>query len=213
MFYDDVQYDKHGWRNRNRIKTANGPIWLTVPVHARGVTTQGTLIRDVAIDWSRDWRRKLLLTVREAYARAPHFVEVWPLVEEIFSRRDPLLADLAIASTLAIARFLALPDRRFVRSSSLPSRPPGSATDRLAGVLRAVGATHYVSGPSARAYLDESVLAGLGVPVEFIAYDYPPYPQLHPPYEPQVSILDLLFMTGTDAGQWIWGGQPQVAAR
>jgi hypothetical protein len=78
--------------------------------------------------------------------------------------------------------------------------------ERLVGILKAVGGRHYISGPSARAYVDDGMLRDAGVTVEYMTYDYPEYDQLHPPYDPQVSVLDLLFMKGPDAPAWIWGG-------
>jgi hypothetical protein len=103
--------------------------------------------------------------------------------------------------TVALARALELPTR-FERSSQMSLE--GSRTERLLGVLKRVGATHYVSGPSARAYLDEDQLAREGISLEYMSYDYPPYTQLHPPYDPQVSIIDLLFMCGPQAPRFIW---------
>src|SRR5512138_290582 len=80
VIYDDVQYDKHGWRNRNRIKTAQGAQWLTVPVQVS--LKQPPLIHEVRIDTRTDWRKKHLLSIRHAYARAPFFGRVFPLLEE-----------------------------------------------------------------------------------------------------------------------------------
>src|SRR5262245_32621657 len=83
VFYDDVQYDKHGWRNRNRIKTANGVQWLTIPVASGGCVTQKTLIKDVPIIWTKDWAAKHWMTIKQAYGkRAPHFARYAPLLEE-----------------------------------------------------------------------------------------------------------------------------------
>src|SRR6202140_4033555 len=72
VFYDDVQYDKHGWRNRNQIKTAQGKQWLTVPVHSGGAT-HGVKIRDVKIDWSKPWSQHHMRALTSAYNKAPFF--------------------------------------------------------------------------------------------------------------------------------------------
>lgn len=199
VFYDDVQYDKGGWRGRNRIKTAQGTRWLTVPVHVTG----SPRIADVPIDWRQDWARKHLTTLAQAYARAPFLGRYLPLVEAHLARRPQRLADLTIELTIALARELGLERTRFLRSSTLGVG--GSKTARLVAILGELGATHYVSGPSARAYLDEALLAEAGITVEFMRYEYPEYPQLHPPFDPHVSILDLLFMHGPDAPRFIWG--------
>ena len=85
VYYDDVQYDKHGWRNRNRIKTQDGPQWLTVPVRHGG---QGfPRIIDVEIDGRTPWARKHVASVRQAYARAPFLQRYLPELEELLQRQ------------------------------------------------------------------------------------------------------------------------------
>jgi hypothetical protein len=205
VFYDDVQYDDRGWRNRNRVKTAGGTQWLTIPVFSRGVQVEATPIHEVPICWDRPWPRKHWSTIRHAYARAPFFARYAGLVESFYARHDALLADFVIDFIVALSRELGLGSTRFVRSSALGVE--GGRMERLVGILEAVGARHYVSGPSARAYVDEAMLAAAGMTVEYMSYDYPEYEQLHPPYDPQVSILDLLFMKGPDAPALIWGAE------
>jgi len=197
IFYDDVQYDKHGWRNRNQIKTAQGRQWLTIPVHSRGVT-QGIAIKDVRIDWSRPWAENHLKALTSAYNRAPHFAEYLPLLESFYGRRDNCLTDFTIETTIALSRALGLTSTRFRRASELPGID-GLKTDRLIQILTRVGAKHYISGPSARDYNEREKFAEAGISLEYMIYNYPEYPQLYPPFDPRVTILDLLFMTGRDA--------------
>ena len=123
VFYDDVQYDKHGWRNRNRIKTANGVSWLTVPVHAHGAVEAGTPIAEIAIDHRRDWVRAHAETLRHAYRRQPFYARYAPLIASILERRHERLADLTIELTVAIARELGC-TTEFVRSSAFPLQRP-----------------------------------------------------------------------------------------
>jgi len=203
VFYDDVQYDDRGWRNRNRVKTEQGTRWLTIPVFSQGVQVTRTPIRDVRISWERPWARKHWETIRHSYSRAPHFARYSPLLADFFSRRGDNLADFTIELTIALAWELGLTKTRFLRSSSLAVS--GEKTDRLLALLAAVGANHYISGPSARGYIEEGKVAAAGVTLEYMSYDYPEYEQLHPPYDPQVSILDLLFMQGAEAGEYVWG--------
>jgi hypothetical protein len=82
----------------------------------------------------------------------------------------------------------------------------GQKTDRLIQILQAVGATHYISGPSARDYIENESFVRAGISLEYMQYDYPEYPQLYPPFDPQVSILDVLFMTGSEAPHYILKG-------
>jgi hypothetical protein len=210
MFYDDVQYDDRGWRNRNRIKTAGGVKWLTIPVLSQGVQLARTSIKEIRIAWDRPWGRKHWATIRHSYSQAPFFERYRPLLESFYERRDEYLADFTIDLTVALAGELGVTKVRFMRSSQLSVE--GIKTDRLLALLAAVGADHYISGPSARGYIDESKVRAAGVTLEYMSYDYPAYEQLHPPYDPQVSILDLLFMKGPEAGKHIWGERPAEEA-
>jgi WbqC-like protein family len=210
IFYDDVQYDKHGWRNRNQIKTAQGKRWLTIPVHAAGAT-HGVLIKDVRIDWSKPWAENHLKSLTAAYGRAPFFKDYLPLLESFYGRRDEYLAEFAIASTVALARELRL-DTRFMRSSELAGIQ-GHKTARLIEILKRVGADHYISGPAARDYLDDQEFSDAGIRLEYMQYEYPDYPQLYPPFDTQVTVLDLLFMTGKHAPEFIMSQERSADGR
>lgn len=208
IFYDDVQYDKDGWRNRNRIKTRQGAHWLTIPVLAKGALSEGTLIRDMRIDHSKAWRRAHWMTLEQSYARAPYFDDYAGLLKPFYEKEVPLLADFTIELTITLAGWLGIRDTQFMRSSALDAS--GAKTERLVQILQRVGAKHYISGPAARDYLDEGQLNQVGISLEYMRYDYPEYPQLHPPFEAQLSILDLLFMTGDRAAEYIWKSLPAV---
>ena len=201
IFYDDVQYDKHGWRNRNQIKTAQGKQWLTIPVHSGGAI-EGLLIKDARIDWSRPWAKNHWKALTFAYAKAPYFRSYASLLELFFERQDTLLADFTIDFTLALTRELGNTHTRFMRSSDIPGID-GQKTDRLIQILTKVGTTHYISGPSARDYIEPEKFAAAGITLEYMVYNYPEYPQLYPPFDGQVSVLDLLFMTGSEALKFI----------
>jgi hypothetical protein len=201
VFYDDVQYDKHGWRNRNQIKTAQGKQWLTIPVHSRGVVERSIPINRVEIDWSKPWNKTHWKAITSAYGRAPFFHKYSGLLEAFYQRRDLLLADFTIDLTIALARELGIKHTRFMRSSELQAE--GQKTDRLLQILGQLGADNYISGPSAREYIEEQHFAQAGIRLEYMDYNYPEYPQLHPPFDPNLSILDLLFMTGPDAIRYI----------
>jgi hypothetical protein len=198
IFYDDIQYDKHGWRNRNQIKTHQGKQWLTIPVHTKGVT-QGVPIKDVRIDWSKPWAKSHLKSLTTSYSKTPHFKGYLPLLGEIYQRRDEFLADFTIETSMRLARELGFTSTRFMRSSEL-SNIEGQKTDRVINVLKRVGAAHYICGPSASSYMEPEKFQAAGITFEYMEYNYPEYSQMYPPYDPYVSILDLLFMTGDRAG-------------
>jgi hypothetical protein len=197
VFYDDVQYDKHGWRNRNQIKTVQGRQWLTIPVHSHAVVEKSVPIKQVEIDWSRSWNEAHWKALNFAYRRAPFFQTLAALLEPFYQRHDVFLADFTIDLTVALARALGIQHTRFVRSSEIVQT--GQKTDRLVQILVQLGAEHYISGPSAKNYIENDKFAAAGISLEYMEYNYPEYPQLHPPFDPNLSILDLLFMTGPDA--------------
>ena len=200
VFYDDVQYDKHGWRNRNQIKTAQGKQWLTIPVHSKGVT-EGIPINQVRMDWSKPWAKGHLKALTFAYKKSPRFASYARWLDSVYGRRDDLLADFTIWLTTEIAREIGITHTQFMRSSEIPNIT-GQKTERLIQLLQHVGAKHYISGPTARAYIESEKFDAAGIMLEYIEYDYSEYPQLYPPYDPNVSILDLMFMTGDRACEY-----------
>ncbi len=202
VFYDDVQYDKHGWRNRNLIKAPKGPQWLTIPVYSKGAISKHTPINEMRIVWDRDWTRTHWGTLTACYARAPYFSRYAAAIERFYHVRPQNLADYTIEFTIELARMLNIHRTRFVRSSELGIN--GTRTERLVNIVRHLGATHYISGPSAQNYLDERLFREAGIVLEFMDYSYPPYEQLYPPFDSRVSILDLLFMAGPEAASYIW---------
>ncbi len=202
VFYDDVQYDRDGWRNRNRIKTAAGTKWLTIPLASRGEHWKELTIKDMRTAAHENWRHKHWETIRHSYRKAPYFEQYRGMVEQWYATDWEHLAEFTIATTIELARALGIEHTRFVRSSSLGAT--GAKTARLLAILQELGATRYVSGPAAKSYLDVAALEEAGIAVEWMTYEYREYPQLFPPYDGQVSALDLLFNAGPEAGEYIW---------
>ena len=201
ILLDHVQYTRRDWRNRNRIKTRDGPRWLTIPVETKGRYTQRideTRVSDPS--WpERHWR-----TIEQSYARSERFAEHGGALERLFLETDePLLSRVNHRFLTAICHLLGI---RTTISWSTDYRPEGRRTDALLSLCRQAGATHYLSGPSARAYLDESRFDEAGVAVRWMDYSgYPQYPQPYPPFVHDVSIVDLLLNTGTDAPRYLKG--------
>jgi len=189
VFYDDVQFDKNGWRNRNRVKSPQGPHWLTVPV--RGGL--GQVILDVRIDDAQPWARKHLSTVRHFYGRAPHLPAYLPELEELLLRPWSHLVDLDLAVVALLCRWLGL-ERETYRSSQLGVG--GERSDRLLALCRHFGCDRYLSGDAARSYLDIAAFAEAGVEVEWQNYHHPVYGQLHGAFVPYLSTLDLILNHG-----------------
>jgi WbqC-like protein family len=195
---DRVQYAKRHWHNRNRIKTAAGLEWLTIPVLSKGRYEQP--IDEVEIE--KPWTDKHWRALELAYRRAPFFEALAPTVRNWYERADneKRLTDVNALFLREIASLLGL-GTRIVRDTAYPSH--GAKTERLLAIARAAGADRYLSGPSAKAYFDEALFVAAGVAVEWMSYEgYPEYPQLHGKFEHQVSVLDLLFNTGPDAPRY-----------
>jgi len=200
VFYDDVQFTKNDWRNRNQIKSPAGALWLTVPVGAR----LDRLIREVTIA-DRLWASKHWKSIRQNYSRAPHFDTYRGFFEHVYLERVwDNLSELNQFLVTSIARqYLGI---KTAFSDSAELRAEGRKTDRLVDLLRKLRARAYVSGPSARGYIEEEKFAQAGVRLVYKSYaGYPEYPQLHPPFTHNVSIVDLLFSVGPDAPWFIWG--------
>jgi len=194
VFYDDVQYDKNGWRNRNRIKTPQGRQWVTVPVVTKN--RFGASINEVDIDSRTNWSAKHMKTLSQNYSRSPYFKEYVSTFEEAYSKEWGKIADLDIAFIEAISEVLGI-ETTFVRSSELDIR--GDRLERLLEICLKFGAEHYLTGDSAKDYMDEELFASHGIKVEYQNYIHPVYTQLHGEFLSHLSVVDLLFNCGPES--------------
>jgi hypothetical protein len=198
VLYDDVQFDKHGWRNRNRIKSPAGPQWLTVPVRHKGL--EKPKIADVEIV-PGNWARKHLLSIRQLYTRAPFLARYLPELEEVLARPLSRLVDLDIALIELMARWLGI-ERPMLRASTLGVE--GERSERLLALCLRFGATHYLSGSAAREYLDVELFHRHGIEVIWQDYVHPVYPQQHGEFVPFLSTIDLLLNCGDESRRILW---------
>ena len=200
LFYDDVQFTVRDWRNRNRVKTPQGLSWLTVPV---GSDTNRRIcdVRIVDASWQdRHWR-----TLQHAYGRAPFFATYAPFLESVYRGRVwTSLSELNQFLITHIARENLGIEVEIGDSAAYSTT--SAKQERIVDLLHAVGATAYHSGPAAKAYLDPERFAREGIDLVWKDYSgYPEYPQMHPPFEHAVTVLDLLFHTGPAAQDFVWG--------
>jgi len=202
VYYDDVQFDKHGWRNRNRIKAANGPVWLTVPVLHSG--RFGQRILEVEIDNRAPWAKKQLAAITQSYARAPFLAQYLPELTRVLTQPHTLLVDLDIELARLMCSWFGL-ERRFARASQLGIE--GGKSDRLLNLCKHFQADLYLSGDSAKDYLDVALFQASGVTVEWQGYQHPTYPQLHGEFFPFLSALDLLLNVGPNSSN-VLDGRP-----
>jgi hypothetical protein len=197
VFLEHVQYTKGDWRNRNRIKTANGVRWLSIPVGA----DDRRRVCDVALP--SGWGTKHWRHITESYRKAPYFAAHQPLLEESYRRPWRTLTEVNQHFIRLIAAELGM-STRFVDSRDLDVH--SHRQQLVLDILERLGAGVYVSGPAAKSYIEPERFAERGIELVWKSYGgYPEYPQSHPPFVHEVTVLDLLFHTGPDAPRYIWG--------
>jgi len=194
VLLDDVQFKKNEWQNRNRIKTANGPAWFTVPV----LHDFGQEIRRVRIDNASDWQKKSQATLTQNYARAKALSEAAVFFDELFRRRWELLVDINLHTTRWLAKNLKV-ETETKLSSEL--KIPGQSTEKLVNLCRALGADTYLAGAGGRDYMDMSLFEQAHVQVQFQDYVHPVYAQLHGQFASHLSALDLVLNAGEESAR------------
>ena len=195
VIYDDVQYDKNGWRNRNKIKTPQGEQWLTVPVLYK--YEEKPRVDRVRIDPKSDWRKKHCLSIRYNYARAPYFKGYFPIFEEAYAKDWEFLIDLDMFFIRRLAAALGIDDSKIVRSSSLDLT--GDRLERLVKICKHFKADVFYEGASGKEYIEDACFSSEGVTVEYQDYRHPVYAQLHGVFVPYLSVIDLLFNHGQES--------------
>jgi hypothetical protein len=195
ILFDDVQYTRRDWRNRNVIKTKDGPTWLTVPVKASG--NYLAPIKAIEIDDPR-WREKHWRTIASSYARAAAFKQYEARFEALYLGSSETRLSLVNRSLIdAVCDALGIATRI---TWSMDYEVIEGKTERIVSLCRQAGGDFYLSGPSARGYLDPAQFEAAGIELAFFDYSgYPEYPQLFPPFQHEVSVLDLLFNEGAAA--------------
>lgn len=202
VFLDDVQYTRRDWRNRNKIKTPQGLLWLSVPVaFSRNVSQIN--IEDVEIDYSQKWVKKHINSIKHCYSKAKYYRRFASNFFEQISKEYTTISSLNVAVCKWVLEQLNINTKTRL-SSEIYS--VGSKTNKLIDILSSVKADTYLSGPSAKKYLDLSQFESAGIKLEFKTYRYLDYPQLHGRFEPFVSILDLLFNCGAESRSY-WKSQ------
>jgi hypothetical protein len=197
VLLDHVQFQKKGgnWANRVQLLTGGDRAgWVTAPVDRSYHGTRP--ISEVVIDDTRPWRHKLLKTIVANYARASHFEEMFPIVEELIGHPSPTLAELNENAIRRLAGEIGLPTRHIVLSSSLA--PAGSATDLLVELVRAVDGEAYLSGGGSEGYLEVGKFEAAGIELRMHDFEHPVYPQGKGEFVPGLSVLDPLLHLGPE---------------
>lgn len=199
ILYDDMQYTRRDWRNRNRIKTAQGVNWMTIPVNVTGRYYQS--IKDTEIS-DPEWKEQHWRTLQHCYAHAPFFPQYREQFEQLYRNSDDVrLSAINHRFLKAICEILGIRTRI---SWSMDYQLVEGKTERLVDLCRKAGGQRYLAGPSSRDYLDENLFQEAGIEVKYFDYaGYPEYPQLYPPFEHAVTILDLIFNVGPHATRYM----------
>ena len=199
ILYDDMQYTRRDWRNRNVIKTRTGLQWLTIPVAVKGKYFQK--IKDTTIS-NPSWGREHWSTIVHNYSKAKYFSAYKDLFEKLYlDSLEPFLSQINYQFLKAICEALGI-DTEI--SWSMDYNSVSGKTERLVDLCKQAGATEYISGPAAKDYLDEGLFGAEGITVRYMDYaSYPEYTQLSTPFEHHVSIIDLIFNEGPDAPRYM----------
>ena len=202
---DNIQFNKNGWQNRNKIKTDQGALTLTVPV----LQKMGQSLDEVEIDNKQSWRRKHWGAISSHYRKAPFFKEHEPFLRGIYEKEWRKLNDLNYEMLFYFVKVLGIKTRLF-KSSEMELR--GEATERLVNICADLKADSYLTGAfAAQEYLDENLFAQAGIGLNMHEFDCPVYPQLYPEKDfiPELSLLDLLFHCGPESLSVLMSGKVQ----
>ncbi len=204
VLYDRMQYTRRDWRNRNKIKTRQGPQWITVPVQVKGKYHQA--IDETELDGDA-FIGEHLSAIRHSYARTPGFDAVFPWLEGLL-RTAPLHTISTLNRHLLQAICLRLGIGTRIRDSS-EFALADDRNERLLRICEELGADEYVSGPAAKGYMDEALFRERGVRVRWKSYaGYPEYEQPYPPFEHGVSVVDILLCKAMEAASYIRSSEP-----
>jgi WbqC-like protein family len=197
VIFDDVQYTRRDWRNRNKIVLNGSPFWLTIPVNSKGKYHEPIDSIKVA---DRTWARKHWQTIAQAYRNAPHFAAFAPVLEDLYGQAATLelLTEINELFLRGLSEFLGLA-ATLTRSDAVP-RDTESPTGRLVEICRARAATQYVSGPAAKNYIESELFDRAGIALRYANYSgYPVYEQATQTFEHGVSMVDLIMRCGENA--------------
>lgn len=200
VLYDDVQYTRCDWRNRNKIKTAQGEHWLSIPVKKKG--RLGQLINEVQVS-SPDWAAAHWKTIEQSYRRAACFTQMEAPIRALYEQAASLthLTHINHLFTSGLCPLLGI-QTPIYRSEDMGSVEGRS--ERLIHLCQVLGADEYLSGPAASSYLDEAAFSAAGIKVWYMSYaGYPEYPQVYGNFQHALSVIDLLFNTGADASAFM----------
>jgi hypothetical protein len=193
---DDVQFEKNSYTNRNKIKTPDGTLWLTVPLITSG--RFGDLaINKIEIVKGGKWEKKIVESVRQFYRKAPFFKEYFPFIEDTFLNHEwTLLNDLILHLNSYFLSVLEI-NTPIVYSAQLGTE--GTKSDLVLNICKKMGCKTYISGPLGKNYINEESFAINDINITYHEYNHPEYKQLYSGFTPNLSIIDLIFNCGKES--------------
>lgn len=199
IIYDDMQYTRRDWRNRNQVKTKDGLKWLTIPIEVKGKYFQK--INETKIS-EPDWGEKHWNVIKHNYSRVKYFNEYKNIFEELYlNDKEEYLSKVNYKFMKTICELLGIKTK--MRWSS-EFKLLEEKTERLVDICKTAGATDYYSGPAAKAYMNEELFEKENIKIHYFDYSgYPVYDQLHGEFTHAVSIIDLIFNEGPNATKFM----------
>jgi hypothetical protein len=190
VFLDNVQYKKNEYQNRNRIKTAHGWQWLTVPTHYKFPQK----INEVPVDNSANWRTKHHHALLTNYGKSPFYKKYIEYFIELYQQDWHLLSDFNMASVILLRDLLGIQTKTIIASEMDGVRDDPS--QRLVDLCMRLGADTYLAGTDGIRYMDVDVFRDAGIKVTFQEFHHPVYTQMFHQFEPCMSAIDLIFNCG-----------------
>ena len=194
VFLDDVQYEKNWVQNRNKIRTSDGSIWLTVPVNA----SLNYLLKDIKIENTTNWREKHKKSIQINYSKTTYFKDFWSSLEQIYEKNFDFLIDVNMEIIKLLMKELQIKTKT-IFSSELEISEKGS--DRILGICKKLGADVYLSGMLGSNYLNLKNFEENGIQVQFQNFQHPVYEQYYKPFLPNMASIDLIFNEGKKASK------------
>ncbi len=199
VVFDDMQYTRRDWRNRNSIKTAQGLKWLTIPVEVKGKYFQK--INETKIS-ETNWQQSHLSLIKQNYSKSPFFNELYPWIESLYRNAEfEYITEVNVFFLKEVCSFLGI-NTLFLDSREFELQD--GKTERLIAVCKKINATEYLTGPSAKSYIQEELFEAEKIKISYFDYEgYPEYKQFYPPFNHHVCIWDLILNTGSESQKYI----------
>lgn len=200
VILDHVQYRKGYFQNRNKIRTKEGWVWLTIPIRKH---SHDTKIKDIEIADFNEWGDKYLNLIKNHYIKSKYFSDYYPDIEAIIRKKHKYLSDLNIDIILFLLKNFNIENNKIVRSSDLDIPPTNNPSDVNLEICKKLKADIYLSGPSGKDYLNLEDFRKAGIKVVFHEFNHPTYSQVFEGFQPYMSAIDALFNLGPEARKLI----------